>query len=230
MIPNHVAIILDGNRRYAKKLGLNQIKGHEYGARKIQEVLGWLRDAGVRQATLYSFSTENFKRPMAEVQALMMVFRAMLKNAKNDQKIDQNRIRMRFIGRLELMPKDIQQGMKELMERTKNYSEFTINLAVAYGGKAEIVDAVKRIAADAKDRVIDEADIDELEFSRYLYMPDEPDLLIRPGGEKRISNFLLWQLAYSELIFLDKLFPELTKQDVLDCISEYESRERRKGK
>ncbi len=224
MVPKHVAIILDGNRRYAKKVGIDALRGHEYGFEKFKEVLKWLSEAGVKQTTLYALSTENLKRTPEEVQALMEIFRTVLKNEPD------SKTRIKFIGRLELLPKDIQQGMNELMEKTKDYSEFELNFAIAYGGKAEIVDAAKKIIHDAQSGKLKEDDLDEEKFSKYLYMPDEPDLLIRPGGEKRLSNFLPWQLTYAEFIFLDKLFPELTKQDILDCISEYEKRDRRKGK
>ncbi len=230
MIPSHVAIILDGNRRYAKKLGLNPIKGHEYGAKKLIDILKWLKEAGVKQATLYTFSTENMKRNPIEVGALITLFSASIKKALNDKRIEQNKTRIKFIGRLEILPKGMQKDMKELMEKTKNYSDFTVNFAMGYGGKAEIVDAAKKLAADAKSGRLKEEDITEETFAKYLYIADEPDLLIRPGGEKRLSNFLPWQLAYSEFIFLDKLLPELTRQDILDCISEYEKRDRRKGK
>lgn len=230
MVPKHVAIILDGNRRFAKKQGINPLKGHEYGAKKVVEVLEWLKELGVKEVTFYSLSTENLKRTDVEVAALMALFRKGLDEAKKDGRIDSNGARVRFIGRLELLPKDIQNTMNELMEKTKNYSNYTVNFAIAYGGKAEIVAAVKKIVAAVKKGDIKEDAIDEKTFPDYLYMADEPDLLIRPGGEKRISNFLLWQLAYAEFIFLDKLWPEITKQDLVDCIAEFERRERRVGK
>lgn len=230
MVPKHVAIILDGNRRFAKKQGISPLKGHEYGAKKVVEVLEWLKELGVKEVTFYTLSTENLKRTGVEVAALMALFRKGLEEEKKDKRIASNGVRVRVIGRLELLPKDIQSAMNELMEKTKNYSQYTINFAIAYGGKAEIVDAVKKIVTAARNGEIKEDDIDESTFPNYLYMPDEPDLLIRPSGEKRISNFLLWQLAYSEFIFLDKLWPEITRQDLVDCIAEYERRERRVGK
>ncbi len=228
MVPNHVAIILDGNRRFARKLGLDPIKGHEYGAKKLLEVAEWLKEAGVKELTLYTLSTENLKRTPIEVTALMMLFRKAVEKATEDERIQENKVKIRFIGRLQHLPKDIQESFSRLEEKTKNNTGYKINFAIAYGGKAEIVDAANKIIKDAKDGKIDS--VDENKFSQYLYLSDEPDLLIRPGGEKRISNFILWQMAYTEYIFMDKLFPELTKQDILDCLAEYERRERRMGK
>ncbi len=228
MVPRHIAIILDGNRRYARKIGLDLLKGHEHGARKVAEILEWLKELGVKEATFYALSTENLKRSPNEVAALMELFRRGIKKAINDRRIDENKARIRFIGRLELLPKDMQKGMKELMERTKGYSNYFVNFAIGYGGKAEIVEAANRAIADAKAGKISK--VDEETFAKYLWLEDEPDLLIRPGGEKRISNFLLWQMAYAEFVFLDKLWPELTKQDIVDSIKEFEKRERRKGK
>ncbi|MBI2574669.1 di-trans,poly-cis-decaprenylcistransferase [Candidatus Woesearchaeota archaeon] len=230
MVPKHVAIILDGNRRFAKKKGINPLKGHEYGAKKVVEVLEWLKELGVKEVTFYALSTENLKRTGVEVAALMVLFRKGLEAWKKDKRIAQNGVRVRFIGRLGMLPNDIQKSMNEIMDGTRNHSNYTVNFAIAYGGKAEIVDAVRKIVAAAKRGELDEKSIDESTFPSYLYMADEPDLLIRPGGEKRISNFLLWQLAYAEFIFLDKLWPEITRQDLVDCIAEYEKRDKRMGR
>ena len=226
----HVAIILDGNRRYAKKIGIDILKGHEHGARKIIELLGWLEELGAKEATLYCLSTENLKRSPVEVAALMMLFRKAIIDSLKDERIHKNKIRIRFIGKLELLPKDLQKSMSELMEATKRYDKYKVNFAVAYGSHEEITSAAKKIAEDVKNGKITPESITEEKFSEYLYLSDEPDLLIRPGGEKRISNFILWQLSYAELIFLDKLWPEITKQDIIDCILEFKTKERRKGK
>ncbi|MBI2133869.1 di-trans,poly-cis-decaprenylcistransferase [Candidatus Woesearchaeota archaeon] len=228
MPPGHVAIILDGNRRYAKKLGMNRLKGHEYGAKKLIEVLGWLKDAGVREVTLYTLSTENLKRSAVEINALFMLFSESIKKAKNDSRLKDTGTRVRFIGNLSLLPMQLQNEMADLQEITKSQKRMTVNFAIAYGGRTEIVEAAKRIAIEAKKG--NEPEISEDTFSSYLYLSSEPDLLIRPGGEKRLSNFLLWQLAYTELIFIDKLFPELEKEDIMQCLAEYEVRERRMGK
>ncbi|MBI4439146.1 di-trans,poly-cis-decaprenylcistransferase [Candidatus Woesearchaeota archaeon] len=229
-MPSHIAIILDGNRRYAKKAGINPLEGHTHGAKKAGELLGWMRELGIKQATLYVLSTENLKRTPIEVKTLMDIFRHYLSDALKDERITENKARIRFVGQLELLPPDILQGMAELMDKTKRFSDFKINFAIAYGGKAEIANAARILAEKAKAGTISPADIDESLFSSHLYIQDEPDLMIRPGGEKRLSNFLLWQLAYSELIFLDKLWPEITKQDIIDCIAEFDRRERRIGK
>ncbi len=230
MIPGHVAIILDGNRRYAAKKGIPLLKGHEEGARKIGDVLKWLRELGVSQSTLYTLSTENLRRSPGEVAALMEIIRQAVEKAKGDRRIEQEETRFRFIGRLDLLPADIRQGMEQLMKKTKDFGKFTVNFAVAYGSRDEITSAARQIAKEAAAGKLSPEQVTEESITDRLHLPDEPDLLIRPGGERRLSNFLLWQLSYTELVFLDKLWPELTKEDIEACISEYERRERRKGK
>ncbi|MBW2990019.1 di-trans,poly-cis-decaprenylcistransferase [Candidatus Woesearchaeota archaeon] len=222
-IPKHIAIILDGNRRYAERKKLSKMRGHERGFEKIKDLLKWCVELGVKEVTLYCFSTENFKRDKEEVSYLFDLFRKRISGFKNDKAIHDNKVRVSVIGRIEMFPEDLQRSMGDIMERTKDYDDYRLNLALAYGGRAEIVDAVKKIIS------LGVKDVDEKAIIDNLYLSDDVDLLIRPGGEHRLSNFLLFQNAYSELVFTDKLWPEFTKQDFIGCIDEYKRRERRFG-
>ena len=222
--PKHIAIILDGNRRYAKKFGIPNFRGHQKGFDKIKDVLKWCIELGIKEVTLYCFSTENFKRNKKEVNYLFGLFRKKIKDFKKDKVIHGNKVRVSFIGRTSMFPEDMQKDMKDVMEATKDYENYKLNLALAYGGRSEIVDAFKRIIKNGIK------DINEAVIKEHLYLPDDVDILIRPGGEKRISNFLLWQSCYAELFFIDKLWPEFTKQDLIDIINEFRERERRYGK
>jgi len=228
--PLHIAIILDGNRRYAKKLGLSPWEGHKFGAEKIKDILKWCRELGVEELTLYTFSVDNFKRPEAEKKAIFELFMKNISGMKNSKELKKNDVRVRFIGRLEMFPESIQREMHEVMEQTKNNSRFKINFAMAYSGRAEITDAFKKIIQKIKNKEINEKDIAESLISENLYLSSAPDILIRPGGEKRISDFLLWQNSYTELFFIDKLWPEFEKEDLIKIIEEFKSRERRFGK
>lgn len=219
----HIAIILDGNRRYAKKFGIPKFRGHQKGFDKIKDVLKWCIELGIKEVTLYCFSTENFKRNKKEVNYLFGLFRKKIKDFKKDKVIHGNKVRVSFIGMTSMFPKDMQKDMKDVMEATKDYENYKLNLALAYGGRSEIVDAFKRIIKNGIK------DINEAVIKEHLYLPDDVDILIRPGGEKRISNFLLWQSCYAELFFIDKLWPEFTKQDLIDIINEFRERERRFG-
>src|SRR3989338_4587090 len=228
--PLHIAIILDGNRRYAKKLGLSPWEGHKFGAEKIKDILKWCRELGVEELTLYTFSVDNFKRPEAEKKAIFELFMKNISGMKNSKELKKNDVRVRFIGRLEMFPESIQREMHEVMEQTKNNSRFKINFAMAYSGRAEITDAFKKIIQKIKNKEINEKDIAESLISENLYLSSAPDILIRQGGEKRISDFLLWQNSYTELFFIDKLWPEFEKEDLIKIIEEFKSRERRFGK
>ncbi|MBI2541815.1 di-trans,poly-cis-decaprenylcistransferase [Candidatus Woesearchaeota archaeon] len=224
-VPKHVAIILDGNRRYAKKLGMQPWKGHEYGAKKLNELLKWCRELGIKELTLYSFSTENFKRAKAEKDFLFNIFRKEFESMQHRKDIFENKIRINVIGRLEMFPKRIMQSMLGIMEKTRKHGNFTVNFAMAYGGRQEITDALRKIM---KSR-IKSSQINENMITSSLYLKSEPDLVIRPGGEVRTSNFLTWQSVYSEWIFVGKLWPEFTKEDLIKCIVEFNERERRFG-
>ncbi len=226
----HIAIILDGNRRYAKKRLGSKLKGHEEGGKKVEKLLDWAFELGIKELTLYIFSMENFDRTKREFNYLMNLFRREFSNLYDDKRIEKNRIKIRFIGRLNLFPKDIQKMARRIMEKTKDYKNYTINFAMGYGGRTEIADAAKRIAEKVRKGKIKPDNIDEETVRKNLYLESYPDIIIRTGGEKRVSNFLIYQGAYSEWFFLDKLWPEFTKNDLKKCIVEFYNRERRFGR
>ena len=231
-LPKHIAIIMDGNRRFAKELGLTWEAGHVFGREKIEEVLDWCFDLGIHILTIYAFSTENFKRSEKEVQTLMNLFKEELDLARQDSRIHQNKVRIRIFGHLESLPKEIQQSAQRIMDMTKMYKAYQLNIALAYGGREEIIQAIQRMANDVKKRKLSVADISQETVSSYLYtsgVPD-PDLILRTSGEERISNFLLWQIAYSELYFSDVYWPAFQKRDFLQAIRNYQNRKRRFGK
>ncbi|MBI2549510.1 di-trans,poly-cis-decaprenylcistransferase [Candidatus Woesearchaeota archaeon] len=228
-IPHHVGIILDGNRRFAKRLLLEPWKGHEWGAKKVEELFMWCKELGIRELTLYCFSVQNFNRPREEFLYLMKIFKESFDKLMKDTRIDEYQARIRVIGRLSLFPEDLQQKLFAIMERTKYYDQYCVNFAMAYGGQEEIIDATKRIAEQVKQGVLEPESIDKETFRQYLYLPDEPELIIRTSGEHRISNFLSFQGAYAEYIFLDIMWPEFTKEHLMDCLAEYSKRQRRFG-
>jgi tritrans,polycis-undecaprenyl-diphosphate synthase [geranylgeranyl-diphosphate specific] len=230
-VPNHIAIIMDGNRRYAKEVGLEPSKGHQIGKSKIEKTLEWCLELGVKNLTLYAFSTENFKRSPNEIRELMGLCRSELSKAKNNSLIHKNNVRIKVIGQLESLPKDIQQSAYDLMTDTKIYNDHTLTIALAYGGREEIIQAIKHIVEDVKIEKLKIKDINEKSVSSYLYtngIPD-PDLILRTSGEERISNFLLWQVAYSEFYFSDVYWPAFEKKDFLHAIETYQQRKRRYG-
>lgn len=228
--PKHVGIILDGNRRFAKKLMLKPWKGHEWGAKKVTKFLEWCKELGIKEATLYMFSIENFNRPKEEFDYLMELFKKEFTGLLTKKEVDEDKIKIRFVGRLNLLPKEIQEIMKKVMEKTKDYNGYRVNFAIAYGGRAEIVDAIKKIAEEARQGKIKVQEIDEKEVEKHLYLSSEPDLIIRTSGEQRTSGFLIWQACYSELYFSPKMWPEFEKEDFLEAINSYTQRERRFGK
>ncbi|MCK4860199.1 MAG: di-trans,poly-cis-decaprenylcistransferase [Candidatus Omnitrophica bacterium] len=230
--PRHIGIILDGNRRFAKRLMKKPWMGHEWGARKVESALNWCKDANVKMLTLYSFSIDNLKRPKEEFKMLMNLFEKEFRKAANHPDIHRNKVRINVIGQVDLLPESTQEAIKEAVEATKDYSELVVNFAIAYGGRKEIVDATKKIAKLVETGKINPEDIDEGLISKNLYlsgMPD-PELIIRTGGEKRLSDFLMWESPYSELCFVDKLWPEFNKEDFLKAIEEFKTRQRRFGK
>ncbi len=229
MVPRHVGIILDGNRRFSKRIMLKPWKGHEWGADKVEKLMTWCRELGIKELTLYCFSTQNFNRPKQEFDFLMKLFIESFDKLEKDKRVDENKIRINFIGRIYMFPKEVQQKMNRIMEKTKDYGNYTINFAMAYGGREEVLDATAKIAKQVKEGKLNVEDINEETFSKNLYMSDEPELIIRTGGEKRTSNFLIWQSNYSEWIFLEKLWPEFDKEDLMECIEEYNQRDRRHG-
>jgi tritrans,polycis-undecaprenyl-diphosphate synthase [geranylgeranyl-diphosphate specific] len=232
-VPKHIGVILDGNRRFAKRLMVKPWQGHEWGAKKFREFLEWCFDSGVDEVTAYVFSIQNFNRPKQEFEYIMKVFNeevSDLLKPENLKKLNDEGTRINFIGRLWMLPKELQELQQQLMKATSQNSEKQINFAMAYGGREEIIDAVKKIAADVKEGKLNIDKINEETFTKELDIQKEPDLIIRTGGEQRMSNFLPWQSTYSEFIFIEKMWPEMTKDDFLQCIHEYENRERRFGK
>ena len=231
-VPKHIAIILDGNRRFAKRLMLKPWKGHEWGAEKVEKLFDWCKKLDIHETTLYCFSVENFNRPKLEFDYLMNIFRKEFENIIKDKasKIYKNKIKLNFIGRIWMFPKDIQEKINKLMEMTKDHKDHIFNFAMAYGGREEIIDAIKKLGRDIEDGNLKPEELNEEMFEKFLYMHSEPDFIIRTGGDHRTSNFLAWQGTYSEWFFLEKTWPEFEKEDLIKCIQEFGNRERRFGK
>ncbi len=232
-VPRHIGIILDGNRRFAKKLMLKPWMGHEWGAKKFRQFLDWSRELGVQEVTAYTFSIQNFNRPKEEFDYLMGVFAKEFKDLSTPEKsaeLTEKGIRINFIGRIAMFPAHVQEGMRKLMDLTKDNTPFVVNFAMAYGGREEVIDAIKKLGADIRQGTIDVEKINENVFGKYLYLNSDPELIIRTGGEKRTSNFLPWQGIYSEWFFVEKTWPEIEKQDLLAVLEEFKTRERRFGK
>lgn len=236
--PKHVAIIPDGNRRWARLQGLNPLYGHEVGYEKVKEVLNWLWELGVKIATIYGMSYENCtRRSEEERNHLMNLLRRSLDEFGSDDYLSKYRVRVKFVGRLELIPPDILSKIAEVEERSSKYDEHFLNIALCYGGRQEIVDAVVKLVKDVLEGNVRVEDVNEDLFRRYLSTShlsingfEEPDLVIRTSGELRISNFLLWQIAYSELYFCDVYWPEFRRIDLLRAVRSYQKRERRFGR
>lgn len=229
-VPEHIGIILDGNRRFAKRLMMKPWKGHEWGAKKVEKLFNWCKDLGIKEATLYTFSVENFNRPKDEFDFLMKIFKMEFKRLMKNEDVMKEGIRVNFIGRICMFNSELETLMRQVMEKTKNNDRYIVNFAMAYGGRSEVVDAVRKIAEQIKEGKLNVDQINEETFKNYLYTADEPDLIIRTGGEKRTSNFLPFQGAYSEWLFLEKTWPEFEKEDLVEAIAEYGRRERRFGK
>lgn len=228
-IPQHIAIIMDGNGRWAKQKGKARIEGHRAGIHVVRNIVRACGELGVRYLTLYSFSIENWSRPRQEVQALMLLLRRFLKSELKE--LMSNDVRFMAIGRIKDLPKAVRDELSSVTEKTKNNRGLTLVLALSYGGRAEIVDAVKEIAAKAISSMVNLDDIDEKMISEHLYtlnIPD-PDLLIRTSGEMRVSNFLLWQISYSEIWVTQTLWPDFTREELEQAIEEFQRRERRFG-
>jgi len=231
--PEHIAIILDGNRRWASEKSLNPWLGHEKGAEKVDQLLDWCLKLGVKSITLYAFSTENFRRPKKEVEELMRILREKFQEIFTNERIHRNKVRVKVIGRVNLLPKALQQLIAKAEEATQNYDEHFLNIALAYGGRAEIVDAARKIAEKVHDGELVPNNIDEQTFEKFLYTShmskQDPDLIIRTSGEERLSGFLLWQSAYSELCFLDVYWPDFRLIDLLRAVRTFQRRKRRFG-
>jgi tritrans,polycis-undecaprenyl-diphosphate synthase [geranylgeranyl-diphosphate specific] len=230
-VPHHVAIIMDGNRRYAKEFGLLVSEGHEKGREKLETILEWCMELGVRMLTVYAFSTENVGRDRNEVEDLMRMFVLNFRNLAEDKRVHKHKIRVKVLGQKDMLPKDLREAIEYAEDQTKDYNEYFFNIAVGYGGREEIVHAIKKVAEAVKDGKMTVDDITEKTFTEFLYTKDmpDPDLVLRTSGEERISNFLLWQLAYSELYFSDVYWPGFRKIDFLRAVRSYQLRKRRFG-
>ncbi len=230
ILPTHIAIIMDGNGRWAQKRFLSRIKGHEKGADTVRMVVRTCREVGIPFLTLYAFSTENWQRPKKEVAALMSLLKKFL--SSEHKEMMKHEIRLNAIGRLNQLPSDVQKALEKTMHATENNRGLVINLALNYGARAEIVEMVQKISRKIEKKELDAGHIDEKTVEMHLYtsgVPD-PDLLIRTSGEMRISNFLLWQIAYSEIFVTDTLWPDFTKEEFLSIIDSFQKRSRRFGK
>lgn len=228
-LPQHIAIIMDGNGRWAKKKLLNRISGHIKGVDAVREVVTACRELGIKVLTLYAFSIENWKRPKDEIIALMGLLKEYL--LKECDEMIKNNIRLRAIGRIEDLPGDVQKTLKEVIKKTESCNGMILNLALSYGGRTEILHAINGVLSDYRNGNIKPEEITPQRFSQYLWtcgIPD-PDLLIRTSGEFRISNFLLWQIAYTELYVTETLWPDFGRKELLKAIADYQSRERRFG-
>jgi undecaprenyl diphosphate synthase len=229
-IPRHVAIVMDGNGRWARRRGLRRTEGHAAGEEALFDTVEGGLEIGLRWMTVYAFSTENWRRPLDEVRFLMQFNERLLLRRRDD--LHERGVRVRFIGRRGgRVPGRLRRQIADAEELTRNNRRMTLTFAFNYGGRAELVDSVRAIARGARDGSIDPEKVDERVIARHLYAPDmpDPDLLVRTSGEYRISNFLLWEVAYSELLFTDVLWPDFRREHLFDAIRDYQNRERRFG-
>jgi tritrans,polycis-undecaprenyl-diphosphate synthase [geranylgeranyl-diphosphate specific] len=231
--PEHIAIILDGNRRWASDKDFGPWFGHEKGAEKVEQLLDWCLKLDVKSITVYAFSTENFRRTKSEIEEIMRISEGEFRKILTDERIHKNKVRVTFIGRVKLLPENMQQLMMDVERTTQNYNDHFLSIAFAYGGRAEIVDAAKKIAEEVQKGELTPEKVDEQMFEQYLYtshLPkQDPDLIIRTSGEERLSGFLLWQSAYSELFFLDVYWPDFRLIDLLRAVRTFKNRKRRFG-
>jgi len=233
-MPEHVGIILDGNRRWAWQRALTPYDGHYIGAKVGEEVLNWCLEFGIRTLTLYTFSTENFARSSQEVNAVLKIVEEEARKLGKDKRLHTHGVRVKALGRIDLLPESLREVLVQLENETRHYDGHFLNVAIAYTGRAEIVDATKKIVEDVNQGHLSLQQIDEDVFRKYLYtahLPNpNPDLVIRTSGEERLSGFLLWQSAYSELVFVDVYWPEFRRIDFLRAIRLYQMRHRRFGR
>ncbi len=227
-MPKHIGIIMDGNGRWAKNKGFERIFGHRNAIKAVRETIEGCAELGVQYLTLYAFSTENWSRPRKEVNALMQLLINSLKKETAD--LNKNNIKLAVIGQIDDLPKNCQKELQEALEITAKNTGMTVTLALSYSGRAEIVDGIKALAKDLKANLLDIDQITDEVFAKYLSKMPDPEMIIRTSGEMRISNFLLWQAAYSELIFMSVLWPDFRKTHLIEAIHIYQNRERRFGK
>ncbi|MBO58533.1 MAG: di-trans,poly-cis-decaprenylcistransferase [Euryarchaeota archaeon] len=231
-LPNHVSIIMDGNRRFAWSQDLEKKVGHRHGKDKLKEVLDWVLDLGIPYLTVYALSTENVSgREDEELSELYSLYINGFDEIRNDARIHDYKVKVQAVGRLELLPKDVQEAINRAEESTSNYDDFLFTICLAYGGREEIVDAMREVAKEHANGDLPLDEINTEAISKRLYTADlpDPDLLIRTSGEERISNFLLWQIAYSELHFTDVHWPSFSRNDLYEAIDSYQKRKRRFG-
>lgn len=228
--PLHVGVIIDGNRRWATKRGLPIIEGHRVGAENIQRLLNWCREFDVYEVTIYTFSAQNFRRPLKEVRDLMHLFRQYFLDLLNDYRLHKYRIRVRVAGQINRFPLSLQKILHRIIEVTKQYRDYQVNFALAYGGREELVEATRALAAQAKRGTIKPDQINEKMITDRLYISRSADLVIRTGGELRTSNFLPWQTTYSEWFFVKKMWPAFQKSDFRRILEQFRTRERRFGR
>ncbi len=228
-LPQHIAVIMDGNGRWAQSRGLPRIEGHRAGAESVRTLLNTSKDLGIKYVTLYAFSVENWVRPKDEIKGLMKLLRTYLEERAFE--LHDNQVRLRVIGRTQDLPKAVQFVLKQVVKATAKYTERELILALSYGGRAEIADAVRDIATKVEKGEIAPKDIDESTVAQHLYLPDvpDPDFMIRTSGEMRISNFLLWQLSYAELYVTDVMWPDFGREQLLEALDVYCHRKRRFG-
>jgi tritrans,polycis-undecaprenyl-diphosphate synthase [geranylgeranyl-diphosphate specific] len=233
-IPEHIGVILDGNRRWAAERKILPWEGHKEGAERVKTFLKWCLELGIKTVTLYGLSTENFNRPTKEVQALMKLYEENLLEISKSDIIHENKVRISAIGRIYLLPENLRDLINKIEDSTKDYNNFFLNIALAYGGRAEIVDAAKKISHNVKENILKIDEINEDVFEEFLYtsyLPkQDPDLIIRTSGEARLSNFLIWQSAYSEIFLMDVYWPDFREIDLYRTVRSYQGRYRRFGK
>lgn len=233
-LPNHVAIVLDGNRRWARLHLFDPGIGHNQGADKAEELLNWIHDIGIKITTLYILSTENLERKDQELENIYKLLEIKLEKLYNDERVHNRRMKIKAIGDTTLLPRSLEQILRKLEESTAEYDSMFLNIAIAYGGQKELIEAIRKIAQMAKQGQIEVDEIDEKTIESCLYtshLPQpSPDLILRTSGEKRLSGFLIWQSAYSELMFMDVFWPEFRKIDLMRAIRTYQRRIRRYGK
>jgi len=235
-LPQHVGLILDGNRRFARAVGLTDVvEGHRLGAEKLEEVLTWCEELSIRMVSIWILSTENLQRAPDEVAGLLSLIERKMRDTARNPKTHTKRMRIRAIGKLEILPPSVREAIREAEEATRDYDHFFLNVAVGYGGRQEIVDAARSLLRDqfaqglSPERIIEEVTPENLEKYLYTYDLPDPDLIIRTSGEVRLSGFLLWQSAYSEYYFCDAYWPAFRRIDLLRAIRSYQQRERRFG-
>ncbi|MFA6423363.1 MAG: polyprenyl diphosphate synthase [Patescibacteria group bacterium] len=228
-VPKHIGVILDGNRRWAKEHHLPSILGHNKGKDNVINFLRWSRAHNVKEVTFYSFSMQNFSRPIEEVKYLMKLFERAFKEYSKHPEVHKYKVGLNIIGRTYLFPEKVQQALNAALQATREYEDFRVNFAIGYGGREEIVDAVKSIVKKCANKLLSIEKIDEKEVRKHLYLDSDPDLIIRTGGEHRTSNFLPWQSTYSEWFFVNKSWPDFNKEDLDSIIEDFTKRERRFG-